>query len=87
MGLFAFLFLIFCLISVGLYFGVYFIYMSILSFIYGHCMCARYLRKPEERESDPLELQMAVGHHVGAGDQTQAFYKKKECSKPLCHLP
>lgn len=50
-------------------------------------MCAWCLRKPEERESDPLELQMAVGHHVGAGDQTQAFYKKKECSKPLKPFP
>lgn len=38
----------------------------------------------QKRASDALDLklQMAVSCHVGARNQTQVLYKKKQCSEP-----
>lgn len=44
-------------------------------------------RGSERRELHPFKLQMVMGHHVRAGNQTQALYKNDKCSKFLSHLP
>lgn len=41
-------------------------------------VCAWYLKRPED--SDPQELQMAVNHYVGAGNETRVLSKSMESS-------
>jgi hypothetical protein len=42
----------------------------------------------QKRVSDPLKLvlQMAVGHHVDAGNQTPVLCKSSQCSKSPSHF-
>ena len=40
----------------------------------------------QDRALSPLEFQIVVSHHMGAGNQTQVHCKSNKCSKLLSHL-
>ena len=54
-----------------------FVYLFILC-IWVHWSCAR--------RGHQIPLQMAVSHHVVAGNWTRDLWKESQCSQPLSHL-
>lgn len=60
----------------------------ILFHVYGHSACMYDAHRCLKSVPDPieLELQLATGFHVGAGDGSQVFWKSNQCSLQLSHL-
>lgn len=78
-------------------FSVFLIFLDLLIVIsiyvclhvYMVAMCTPCAHRGQKRVPDPLQLQlwMAVGYHVHAGNRTWVLWKSSKCSSPPSHFP